>query len=322
MRMPPHASSAWRPEPVQQLRRDAVRIVVPASSANLGPGFDAIGLGLDVWDEYTAMVSDDAGWLIEVEGEGAGEVPLDASHLVARGMALVFASVGVEPRGLVLRCRNAIPHGRGIGSSAAAIVGGLALARALLVDGDTQLPDDDLLQLALQMESHPDNISASLFGGLTLSWVDDLGRAGSVCLPVHPDVQPVLVIPGDAVPTEAARAALPTHIPMADAVYNISRAAILGHALTQRPDLLLDATRDRLHQEPRRAMYPQSLALVEALQEAGIAAAISGAGPTVLVFATAATVGIVSDLAPANWLVQPTAVATRGAHEVPLHPAS
>lgn len=304
-----------------QFRRDAVRIVVPASSANLGPGFDAIGLGLDVWDEYTAMVSDDAGWLIEVEGEGAGDVPLDASHLVARAMALVFASVGVEPRGLVLRCRNAIPHGRGIGSSAAAIVGGLALARALLVDGSDRLSDDDLLQLAMQMESHPDNISASLFGGLTLSWVDDAGHASSVVLPVHPDVQPVLVIPGEAVPTEAARAALPTHIPMADAVFNISRAAILGHALTQRPDLLVDATLDRLHQEPRRAMYPQSLALVEALQGAGVAAAISGAGPTVLVFATAATVDVVRDLAPETWLVQPTAVAARGAHEVPIHAA-
>lgn len=302
-------------------RREAVRIVVPASSANLGPGFDAIGLGLDVWDEYTAMVSDDAGWLIEVEGEGAGEVPLDASHLVARAMAFVFASVGAEPRGLVLRCRNAIPHGRGIGSSAAAIVGGLALARALLVDGAHRLSDDDLLQLAMQMESHPDNISASLFGGLTLSWVDDAGRASSVVLPVHPDVHTVLVIPGDAVPTEAARAALPTHIPMADAVYNISRAAILGHALTQRPDLLLDATRDRLHQEPRRAMYPQSLALVEALQAAGVAAAISGAGPTVLVFATASTVELVRDLAPASWQVEPTAVAPRGAHEVPARDA-
>ena len=305
-----------------QFRRDAVRIVVPASSANLGPGFDAIGLGLDVWDEYTAMVSDDAGWLIEVEGEGAGEVPLDASHLVARAMALVFTSVGAEPRGLVLRCRNAIPHGRGIGSSAAAIVGGLALARALLVDGRDRISDDDLLQLAMQMESHPDNISASLFGGLTLSWVDDDGHASSVVLPVHPDVRTVLVIPGDAVPTEAARAALPTHIPMADAVYNISRAAILGHALTQRPDLLLEATRDRLHQEPRRAMYPQSLALVEALQTAGVAAAISGAGPTVLVFATASTVDVVRDLAPANWQVEPTAVAARGTHEVEIHPAS
>lgn len=303
-------------------RREAVRVAVPASSANLGPGFDAIGLGLDVWDDYTAMVSDDAGWLIEVEGEGAGEVPLDPSHLVARAMALAFASVGAEPGGLVLRCHNTIPHGRGIGSSAAAIVGGLALARALLVDGSERLTDDDLLQLAMQMESHPDNISASLFGGLTLSWVDDHGRASSVVLPVHPDVRTVLVIPGDAVPTEAARAALPTHVPMADAVYNISRAAILGHALTKRPELLLDATRDRLHQEPRRAMYPQSLALVESLQDAGVAAAISGAGPTVLVFANDSTIDIVRALAPAQWLVEPTAVATRGAHEVPTHPAS
>lgn len=305
-----------------EFRRDAVRVVVPASSANLGPGFDAVGLGLDIWDEYTAMVTDDPGLLVEVEGEGAGEVPLDERHLVARSMAMVFEAVGARPSGFVLRCTNRIPHGRGIGSSASAIIGGLVLGRALLVDGAVLLSDDDLLQLAMRVESHPDNISASLFGGLTLSWVDDAGRADTLRLDLHPSIVPVVVVPGFAVPTEEARAALPTSIPMADVVFNIARAAVLAQALTTHPELLIEATRDRLHQEPRRPLYAESMALVDRLRDLGVPATISGAGPTVLAFATEATVATVRLAAPDGWPVIRTAVAARGAHEVPAHPGS
>lgn len=146
------------------LRRDPMRVVVPASSANLGPAFDSAGLALEIVDDLVAMITDDDGVLIEVAGEGADDVPLDDSHLVARAMALGFAAMDAHPRGFILRCNNSIPHGRGLGSSAAAIVGGLVLARALVLAGDTLLPDTELLQIARAMESHPDNISAALFG--------------------------------------------------------------------------------------------------------------------------------------------------------------
>lgn len=297
------------------LRADGARVRVPASSANLGPGFDAVGLGLDLWDDYSAEVTAESGWQVEVVGEGAGEVPLDDRHLVARAMSLVFDAVGVQPPGIRLTCANVIPHGKGVGSSAAAIVGGLALGRALLVDGPQLLSDDDLLQLAMRMESHPDNISASLFGGLTLSWVEDSGRAGAVRLDLHDEIVLVLAIPGDAVPTEKARAALPGQVPMADAVFNVARAAILAEALTRRPELLIEATRDRLHQEPRRAMYAASMALVDRLRARGVAAVISGAGPTVLAFAATDTAALVADLAPTDWQVLRVAVAARGVHE-------
>ena len=305
-----------------EFRRGPVRIVVPASSANLGPGFDAVGLGLDIWDEYTAMVTDDPGLLVEVEGEGAGSVPLDASHLVARSMAMALEAAGVVPTGLVLKCVNRIPHGRGIGSSASAIIGGLVLGRALLVDGETLLSDDDLMQLAMRVESHPDNISASMFGGLTLSWVGDDGRSGTLRLELHPSIVPVVVIPDFVVPTEEARAALPAEIPMADVVFNISRVALLAEALTRRPELLVEATRDRLHQEPRRPLYAESMSLVDRLRAQGIPATISGAGPTVLAFATTESVDLVRAAAPVGWPVIATAVAARGAHEVPIHPGS
>ncbi len=305
-----------------ELRRDPVRVVVPASSANLGPGFDAVGLGLDIWDSMVAMATDDPGMLIEVEGEGADEVPRDDRHLVAQAMALALDAVDVRPTGLVLRCTNVIPHRRGIGSSASAIVGGLVLGRALLVDGADLLSDDDLLQLATRMESHPDNTSASLFGGLTLGWVDDAGRAGAARLDVHPSIVPVLAIPGEEVPTSEARAVLPECIPMDDVVHNISRAALLGQALTRQPELLMAATSDRLHQERRRPMYAASMALVERLRARGVPAVISGAGPTVLAFASEQTVDVMAELADPGWDVRPTAVATRGAHEVPVHPGN
>lgn len=303
-----------------RFRREAVRVVVPASSANLGPAFDCGGLALDVCDEYVAMISDDAGVLIEVSGEGAGEVPLDASHLVARSMALAFTAMDVQPAGFVLRCRNAIPHGRGMGSSAAAIIGGLVLARAMVSDGPAVLTDDDLLQLALRMEAHPDNIAAALYGGLNFSWLCESGNAGTVKLDVHPEVVPVLAIPGDAVPTSKARIALPARIDFEDASFNIARAALLVHALTRDPSLLLEATRDRLHQEARRTMYAPSIALVERLRAESIPAVISGAGPTVLALPRRQDASRIGALADPSWGVVECAVAHHGAREVPVDP--
>lgn len=302
------------------LRRDPVRVLVPATSANLGPAFDCAGLALGVEDELVAMISDDPGVLIEVAGEGAGDLPTDASHLVARSMALGFEAMGVRPEGFVLRCTNAIPHGRGMGSSAAAIIGGLVLARALVESGDRLLGDDDILRIALTIESHPDNISAALHGGLTFAWIDDAGAPRHIRLDAHPDVVPVIAIPDTCVPTSKARTALPAQVDFADASFNVARSALLVHALTVNPTLLMDATADRLHQEVRRSMYPASMALVGRLREQGIPAAISGAGPSVIAFAGPTTADVVAATVEPGWRVIRTAVAPAGARAVPTHP--
>ncbi len=282
-------------------RRDAVRVQVPATSANLGPGFDSAGLALELVDELVAMVTDDPGVLVEVSGEGSDDLPRDSSHLVVRAMALGFSALGASPEGFVLRCTNVIPHGRGLGSSAAAIIGGLVLARALVVDGDDRLSDDNLLQLALTMESHPDNISAALFGSFTIAWTTDEGIADAARIEVNPDLRVIVAIPSFEVPTKAARQALPAHVDYATASFNIARSALLVHALTEDPSLLLEATADRMHQEQRRGMYAPSMVLVDSLRGRGIAAAISGAGPTVIAFALASEVDSVLSAIEGEW---------------------
>ncbi len=289
------------------LHPHAVRVTVPATSANLGPAFDCAGLAFDLRDELVAMVTDDPGVLVEVEGEGADEVARDGSHLVVRAMAAGFAALGESPAGLVLRCRNAIPHGRGLGSSAAAIIGGLVLARALTVDGTQRMSDDDLLQVAVTMESHPDNLSAALLGGFTLSWRDDDGVAGAVSLALHPDIEVTLCVPMATLPTKAARAMLPSAVPLADASWNVSRSALLVHALTRDPSLLMEATRDRLHQDARAQAYADSTALMTLLRSSGIPAVISGAGPTVLAF------GAVDQVAAPGWSLMRPAISPAGA---------
>lgn len=305
---------------MSQLRRDAVRVVVPATSANLGPAFDSAGLALDLHDELVAMVTDDPGVLIEVAGEGAGEVPRDESHLVVRAMNAVFDAVQIRPAGLVLRCSNAIPHGRGLGSSAAAIIGGMVLARALIVDGRDRLDDSDLLQLALTFESHPDNLAAALFGGFTIAWIDSDGRADAVRSDVHADVRTVVLIPPSQVATAKARALLPQSVSLTDASANIARAALLVHALTIDPTRLLEATEDRLHQQARAAVYGDSVAVVESLRAQGVAAVISGAGPTVLAFAPDAMDSVIAAHAPGGWQVRVVGPSAHGARVVPLPP--
>ena len=300
------------------LRRDPVRIQVPASSANLGPAFDSAGLALDIVDDLVAMLTDDEGVLIEVAGAGADSVPLDGSNLVARSMAIGFAAMGAQPRGFILRCNNAIPHGRGLGSSAAAIVGGLALARALVVEGETLLPDSMLLQIAKSMESHPDNISAALYGGLTFAWTDEAGMAGHIRLNLHPDIRPVVAVPESGLPTADARSALPLDVAFEDAIFNVARSALLLHALTAEPCHLMEATGDRLHQTRRRPMYGPSLDLVEVLRAKGVPAVISGAGPSVLALASAQNMGLVAEQAGTNWQVLPVAMAGHGVRTVPI----
>ncbi len=270
----------------------AVEVRVPASSANLGPGFDSVGCALGLWDTCRATVTDAPGLLVTVKGEGAGAVPLDGGHLVHRAMQVAWAELGAHPpAGLLLECVNEVPHGRGMGSSATAIVTGIVAAQALHALGrdamDPPVPDLGFANgLAARLEGHPDNASASVYGGVTLSWSDtDLDSTRTVHLRVHPDVEPVVFAPSTQLSTARARSVLPQQVRLADAAANTARGALLAHALAEAPEHLLSATRDWLHQEARRPSYPESMALVDGLRAEGHAAAISGAGPSVLVLA-------------------------------------
>lgn len=279
--------------------QQTARVRAPATSANLGPGFDSFGLALSRYDDVTARVVD-SGLHVNVSGSGSDEVSLDEAHLVVRAMRAAFDLLGGQPPGLSVDCRNQIPHARGLGSSAAAIVSGIELARALTVDGRELLDEPAALALATELEGHPDNVAACLLGQFTVAWMaDGVGRA--VRLPAV-GIQPVLFIPAEQSVTRAARAALPTSVSHCDAAFNTSRAALLVIALTGRPDLLFAATEDRLHQQFRAAGMPESSALVQRLRAAGIAAVISGAGSTVLALATSpAEVSTASSLAPEVW---------------------
>ncbi|SCL18657.1 homoserine kinase [Micromonospora nigra] len=257
-----------------------VRVRVPATSANLGPGFDALGLALALHDDVVAEVTS-GGVAVEVSGEGAGELPADDRHLVVRAMRETFDVLGGQPRGLAVECLNRIPQARGLGSSSAAIVAGVLLARALVSDGPDRLDDAGVLRLAAGIEGHPDNVAPCLLGGFTLAWTEPTG-ARAVSVPVAEGIMPTVFVPADRGLTATARAALPATVPHGDAAFNAGRAALLVHALTVDPSLLLPATVDRLHQVYRAAGMPGTNALVDALRVAGVAAVVSGAGPTVL----------------------------------------
>jgi homoserine kinase len=281
-----------------------VEVRVPATSANLGPGFDSFGLALARYDQVRASVTG-AGLSIEVSGAGADQVPRGEDHLVLRAMRATFERLGGQPAGLALDCRNQIPHGRGLGSSAAAIISGIELARGLSIDGRTRLSDQDALALATELEGHPDNVSACLLGGLCIAWTA-AGRGQGVRAAGPEQVRDagvlaVLFIPDDQSATSVARSLLPAAVPHADAAFNAGRAGLLVVALTGRPELLLAATEDRLHQNYRAASMPASAGLVELLRERGIAAVLSGAGSAVLALVTAEQVAAATELGPAGW---------------------
>ncbi|PXY20973.1 homoserine kinase [Prauserella muralis] len=260
-----------------------LRITVPASTANLGPGFDAFGMALGLHDVVEAHLVD-TGLKVEVVDAGAGDmadVPTDETHLVVRALRRTCEHLGTELPGLHLRCHNAIPHARGLGSSAAAVVAGISAGYAFA----GKAVDDAALQLAAGFEGHADNAAASLYGGFVIAW-----RAGerfhAERLRPHEAIRPVVAVPEARSSTGETRGLLPAQVPHADAAFTAGRAALAVHALTARPDLLLAATDDRLHQGYRAPAYPASLRLVQALREHGVAAAISGAGPTVLALTT------------------------------------
>jgi homoserine kinase len=265
-------------------RASAYEVKVPASSANLGPGFDSFALALEKRDRYIAQVLDDKTLDIDVAGEGAEDVPRDAKNLVVQAIHKGWEFLGLPKKeypGLALRALNNLPHGRGLGSSASAIVGGLILSRSLVVGGADRMSDNDVLTIATEMEGHPDNVAAALFGGAVLSWQGE-DFADAIKLEVSSRITAVAFIPSNSVPTSKARKLLPETIPHRDAVNNSINTALLTQALTTRPDLLLTATHDYLHQSYRESAMPKSYALMQKLRAAGVAAFISGAGPTVL----------------------------------------
>lgn len=260
-------------------RGGVVQVRVPASSANLGPGFDALGLALGLHDVVAVQVLDE-GLSVEVAGEGADTVRRDRRNLVVRAMREAFSVLGGQPRGLAVVCANRIPHSRGLGSSSAAIVAGICAARAVVLGG---LPDEDVLRLATALEGHPDNVAACLFGGATTAWVDDRGVPHAVRLPVDPAITAVAFVPGSSrQSTKTARAALPDTVPFDLAARTAGRAGLLTHALAGAPDLLFPATADELHQPSRLEAQPRAGAQIAVLRDAGIAAVLSGSGPSVL----------------------------------------
>lgn len=296
-------------------------VSVPATSANLGPGYDFLGAALEWRDHYRAWASNDVADgdppQVQVSMHGAAadsELPTDATNLVAAAMLRGLAEWGIDiPARIRLECRNEIPHGRGLGSSSAAIVGGLGLAQALCPP--LQRPSaSDLLSLAARIEGHPDNVAPAIWGGFTPTWTAD-GSSYAFALAPHPGVHPVVAVPDDTLPTAKARDMMPSEVPLAEATFNASRAALLCLALTSLPELLLPATDDRIHQPRRAAAYPASAHLVQSLREQGLAAVISGAGPTVLVLAVDGpddVADVVAGQAGAGWSVRSVPFATQG----------
>jgi homoserine kinase len=267
------------------------QVSVPATSANLGPGFDCLGLALEMRDRYAAQVLDDPIFDVDLSGEGASELKKDKNHLVIKSMLRGFEHMGQKPRGIALRALNVTPHGRGLGSSSSAIVGGLALARSLVHGGEALLSDEDMVALATELEGHPDNVAAAVLGGATIAWLEN-GVGKAVNIPVHETIKALAFIPSSTLATSKARKILPESVPHSAAAANAGKAALLVHALSHRPDLLFTATHDEIHQQYRASAMPKSLELVDRLRAAGVAALVSGAGPTVLVLHTSSEIEV------------------------------
>lgn len=306
-----------------RIGREKARVEVSATSANLGPGFDTLGLALEMRDIYELEVTTGP-TRVTVHGEGAGEVPTDDSHLVVHAIREALEAAGAPQVGISLTCHNVIPHGRGLGSSSAAIVGGLALGRAIL-DAPEALSDDDIFALATSIEGHPDNVAPALFGGATLAYMEGMvPKFSALAVGAYSDgrsfLDPVVISPSNAVSTARARTLLPETVPFHSATFNVSRAALFVHALANEPAALMAATADALHQKARSEVMGQSFSLVTMLRSEGIPAVISGAGPTVLVPAgaprsIASMVRSMVDI-PDEWRIARIGVAQEGVRTV------
>lgn len=292
-----------------------VTVEVPATSANLGPGFDCFGLALD-WRDTVVAETTSAGSepesqahvVVEIEGEGQGRLPVDADNLIVRSLQAGLDQLGARFDGLQVRVRNTIPQGRGLGSSSAAIVAGLAAAHALARPGEPFDPAS-WLPVADRLEGHPDNVAAALFGGLVLAYgsVAD-GRVAAATAAVHPQLAALAFVPELPLATEVARSVLPAEVPHVHAAANAGRAALLLHAMTTAPDLLFEATADWLHQSYRAPAMPDSYELVTRMRRRGIAAVVSGAGPTVLVLGRRPTLEAAAQFTPAGFTAIPVRV--------------
>jgi homoserine kinase len=304
-----------------------VSVRVPATSANLGPGFDSLGLALGLYDMVTVQTTADGIYRAQVAGEGASALPTDESHLIIRTVRETLESAGFSAAGLRLRAENVIPHGRGLGSSAAAIVSAVLAANALL-PAEARLSDAQILQRCSDLEGHPDNVAPALAGRLAISW-EDSGTFFSTAVDIDPGIVPVVAVPAYELSTELARNLLPVSVPHAAAAANSGRAALLVQALTRDPALLLPGTVDALHQAHRAPAMQPSADLIGALRAAGYAAVVSGAGPTVMTLAAdQEQAGAVEELVarhlessdmPDGWRVLRLAVDTEGA-KVKVHP--
>lgn len=296
----------------------ALRVRVPATSANLGPGFDTLGIALAYADELRVTTTD-SGVRVRVRGVGEGEVATDESNLVARSAAYVFEQLGRTMPGLDIEAHNRIPHGRGMGSSGSAIVAGVMIAAGLLASGPEplHLSEDELLRFATDLEGHPDNVAPALFGGLTIAWVNSAHEPRFKRLMVHRGVSPLVLVPDFTMSTELARSLQPKQVPHEDAVFNVSRSALLVAALTQSPEVLFEATEDRLHQTYRGEAMPATRDLISALRDAGHAAVVSGAGPSVLVLAgdpgERIAAAAIAQAQPGGWTPHYLAVDIKGA---------
>jgi homoserine kinase len=303
-----------------------VTVRVPGTTANLGPGYDSLGLALALHDTLTVESLESEELLFDLRGEGAETLPRDASHLVVRAMEAAFERLGFRHGGLKVTADNVNPHGRGLGSSASAVVAAVSAANALVPEASRR-GKDWILQLTSELEGHPDNVAPAIFGGLALSWQDS-DQYSSTSATVSETVVPVVAVPDFELSTEAARALLPASVGHHAAAMNSGRAALLIHALTSKPQFLLAGTEDYLHQSYRAEAMRPSAALISALRAAGHAAVVSGAGPTVLVLANgqaeaAAVVALIGEFTAANtpdigWRVLKLAVDVEGA-KVELH---
>jgi homoserine kinase len=299
-------------------RRVSVR--VPATSANLGPGFDTLGLALADYDELDVTVREQPGATVEITGEGAADsaapVATDETNLVVQAIAHAFAWAKQPMPGLNIRAVNKVPHSRGMGSSSAAIVSGLMAAVGLL-EGIVEFEAKTLLTLATEMEGHPDNVAPALFGGLTIAWIDENG-AHYEKLMVHRGVSPLVLVPSFTMSTKLARSLQPENVPHEDAIFNVSRSSLLVAALTQNPERLFAATEDKLHQDYRASAMPETYTLITKLREAGFAAVVSGAGPSILVLCSdpsqrIAAAKLVAQVQETSWLPLMLAVDIKGA---------
>jgi len=251
---------------------------VPATVANLGPGFDCLALAVDFTNEFALDTEGEPGVFVQGEDD---DVPADAGNLVFRTISFVATRAGAALAPFRLECTNRIPLQRGLGSSASAVVGGLLLANRLL---GASLSQNELLGTAVDLEGHPDNVAACLRGGLAIAYLAAEGWRAEVLHP-HPSLRPVLLVPrGERLATEDARRSLPRAVPLADAAFNVARSALAVLALTERPELLGDALQDRLHQPYRLPLFPAARALFEDLRDHGFAVCVAGSGPSLLAF--------------------------------------